>query len=478
MSWLHLFVHATRMGDAELSLDEAGTWGVARRSLGTLVTLPTAFHSQPPLYYFILHGLIGISSQQWFLRGFSWLCFLITLQFVLFYLDELNLFARLFLCLLLIYADISHYLATAVRPYGLATLCTLVSTVLLTRLLREPTRRRAIAYALWALAMLYSMAFAVAVLLVHGMVAAATVTAALPRFGLRDALRRHRALLLAMTCVVIAYLPYLFMAIHYQYKPNPAHTLDLVRNPHTYENALTEQFQLPVPMMLGLFALCVFAVAGELRGRNFVVLLWPLLVFGQIAFVFFFIVGRSPIGAQPKYMMPAFLAVCMLAALGFQQLLPRTERAVWHCVPVLLGALVWSRYGDFHTYMHTRAPLGQFEILHGAMAQQPGKKLIFFDIGYEGQFLEHVIRDDANVDLGIMRGPAWATGGDNHLDPKYIIDTVDKAAPTTRCFFYYLQHPNGPYATAFVPTMQRLGYTELPALPRIHGHRVPGFCRN
>ena len=65
ISWLHLFVHGTRIDHSELDLDESGTWGVARRSLGVVLTLPTEFHSQPPLYYLILHGIIQISSSTW-----------------------------------------------------------------------------------------------------------------------------------------------------------------------------------------------------------------------------------------------------------------------------------------------------------------------------------------------------------------------------------------------------------------------------
>src|SRR2546430_6419188 len=150
---LHLFVHGAWIDRDELILDEAGTWGVAVQPLGRLLTLPTEFHSQPPLYYIVLHLLLHAGSAPWFLRGFSWLCCLLFIGYALFFIEELSLLARVVLCLLFLHGDLTHYLATSVRPYAMAAFCTLVASVTLVRLARAPTRRRLVAYAAWALAM-------------------------------------------------------------------------------------------------------------------------------------------------------------------------------------------------------------------------------------------------------------------------------------------------------------------------------------
>jgi hypothetical protein len=477
VSWLHLFVHGTGIGRHELGLDEAGTWGVAARPLGVVLTLPTEFHSQPPLYYLVLHFLLGINDSPWFLRGFSWLCCLLCVQLILFYLDELTLLARVFLSVLFIYAGLTTYLATNVRPYGMATLATLAASVLLVRLARAPTRRRAIAYAVWATVMLYTMAFNIATFMAHSLAAAAVVTVDLARFGRLAAWRRHRGLLLAMGTVVIAYLPYLFLALHYQYKPNPVRTIDKVLRYGTYELTVMDHFQLATPVMLGLCALWAVGIVGELRERNGLVLLWPLMAVGQIAFVYFFIVGRSPIGPQGKYMMPSFVALAALAAFGVHHLLAARARAAWLVLPPLLAALVWPRYRQFHDYMKSSIPPGPFGVLHREMSKQHGKKVIFFDIGYDGQHLEYVIRNDPDITTATDRSSGWGSGGTNRLEASYVLATIGRSHATTRCYYYYLKYPSGPYATTFVPAMQRLGYQQVPALPPIHGHAVPGFCR-
>lgn len=479
IAWLHLFVHGTRIDHHELVLDEAGTWGVATRPFLEVLTLPTEFHSQPPLYYLILHVIAGIDSSPWVLRGFSWLCCLLVVLFILFHADELALHTRVFASLLFVFSDLTSYLATTVRPYGLATLCTLVSSVLLVRLLRRPTRRRAIAYGIWTTAMLYTMAFDVAVLMVHGLVVAGLCahTALVHGEGWRPVLRRNQDLLVALAAVGVAYLPYLAMAVHYQYKPNPTRTLDLVLRLTTYEVTFQDHFGLASPMMAGLYALCAFAIFAELRARNVTVWLWPLLAVGQVAFVYFFIIGRSSIGAQGKYMMPAFVAMVVLASLGFQQLTRPVVRGLWPVLVVVMAVLAWPRYQQFRQALAAPRPVGPFETLHREMARQPGKKLIFFDVGYDGQHLEYVIRDDPQVATATRRGRGWASGGESHLTDDYVADTITRTAAFTRCYYYFLQHPQGPYSRVFVPAMQRLGYAPLPPLPLIHGRQVPGFCK-
>jgi hypothetical protein len=76
-----------------------------------------------------------------------------------------------------------------------------------------------------------------------------------------------------------------------------------------------------------------------------------------------------------------------------------------------------------------------------------------------------------------MRGRGWGAAGDNHLDPAYVVSTIEKNAANTRCFYYFLADPAGPFATAFVPTMTRLGFKEVARLPETHGRQVPGYCR-
>jgi hypothetical protein len=478
VSWLHLFVHTLGIKYSDLPLDDAGTWGVARRSLGTLLTLPTEFNSQPQLFYFFLHYLINISTSPWFLRGISWFFCWVLIMFVLFYWHELSLFSRLAFCLLFIFGDITHYLATAVRPYGMGSWLTLVSTVMLLRLLREPSLRRAIIYAIWTTAMLYTMAFEVAVFLVHGLFVVGTLVATLVRHGRAQALSRGKVWLPTLVAVSLAYLPFLILAIHYQYRSNPTDTLAKVLTLSTYTVTIENHFRFSQEAMLGLLVLSSLGLVGELGRRNWLVLLWPLTIVGSIAFVWYFIVGRSVIGAQGKYMMPAYLAVCALAAMGFQQFRPLVRRRFWPALVVMLALLVGSKFEAFHAYMKAEPEIGPFTVLHRQMLSQPGKKVIFFDIGYDGQHVEYVARHDPNVIFATMRGRGWASGGDNHLTDEYVTNTIEASREECRCFFYYIENPRGPFARAFVPTLERRGFKRIPSMTRIWNHEVVGYCRD
>ncbi|MGO9288935.1 MAG: hypothetical protein ACLQIJ_09300, partial [Polyangia bacterium] len=70
---VHLFRNGQGLAAKELSLDEAGTWGIAAQSFWRNCTLPTEFHSQPPLYYFLLHFLVKFGESELYMRSISWL---------------------------------------------------------------------------------------------------------------------------------------------------------------------------------------------------------------------------------------------------------------------------------------------------------------------------------------------------------------------------------------------------------------------
>lgn len=477
VSWLHLFVHTVGIRSSDLPLDDAGTWGVARRGLGTLFTLPTEFHSQPPLYYFLLHFLLPISSSPWFLRGISWFFCWLLILFVLFYWHEVSLWGRLCFSLLFIFASLTDYLSSAVRPYGLASFLTFGATVMLLRLLAEPSYRRGRNYVLWATPMLYTMAFEVAVLMVHGLVVVAAALVAIIRLKRPEALRRGKVWVLTMATLVVAYLPYLLLAFHHQYKPNPVASLDRVLLVKTYTEILRGMLGLPVgPFFFFLIGLVCLGIVAKLRHGDGRVLLWPLMVVIPIAFVCYFIIGRSPVGAQHKYMLPALLAMCALITLGLEPFRP--QREFWPVLIVFLAFLVNERLPAFHKSLTGPPEIGPFTILHRELMTFPGKKLIFFNVGYDGQHLEYVTRDDADVLYGTMRGPGWASGGDNHLNDDYVVNTIEQTRQECRCYFYHQPANGGPYTRAFLPTVQKHGYRAARALSGIWGPQVVGYCRD
>jgi len=470
---IHLFVNALHLADRELWLDEASTWGVAVQSLARNIALPIEFHSQPPLYYFVLHGLLQISSSEWFIRGFSWLLMLGLIALMLLWLDELRLGARAFLAFVFVFGGFAHYLSQELRPYALATITTFVATVLFLRALNEPTRPRARAYGIVAVVMLYSLAFDVWVFTAHGVFLLGVVGVRSWRRGLRPTLNQLAPLLIAVALVAAAYLPYVAAALHYQGNQGHPTWGGALREVFTlahYTDAIAALMPLSQPYSLLLYGLIFVAVIAGILQRNADFVLWILLIVGQIAFVNGFLHGRSFV--NERYYAPAYPALLFLMASGFHQALIDRPK-LWLAAPVVLLILVWIEYGPFRDSARSPRAGGRWRSLRRALADVPGRKVIFFDTGYEGQMLQYEARRDTDLALALQKGAGWASGGDNHLDPQYIKATIAKEAPTTRCFYYRIDRSPSPYLTTFVPAMAELGY----ALAASPGDGVAGYCK-
>ena len=179
---------------------------------------------------------------------------------------------------------------------------------------------------------------------------------------------------------------------------------------------------------------------------------------------------------EDQLLRPAFLAACTLVSLGIQQFQPLVRQPVWLVLVGLLAVLAGSKFQAFHAYMNAESDTGQFTIMHRELMKYPGKKVIFFDVGYDGQHLEYVTRDDPDVSYATMRGRGWASGGAYRITEEYVRSTIEHSQGTTRCFFYFVHEPGGPVAKAFVPTLERKGYRRTPRFPLIWGHEVVGYC--
>jgi hypothetical protein len=141
----------------------------------------------------------------------------------------------------------------------------------------------------------------------------------------------------------------------------------------------------------------------------------------------------------------------------------------------VLALVTFLKYPAWAAYMRSGPDLGTFAVLHRELRTFPGKKVFFSDVGYDGQRPEYVTREDSDIIYATRRGPGWAAGGAGEMTNDYVIATIEQWHEA-RCFFYYLFFPEGPYATAFVPTLTKLGYRRARALPATLGHPVVGYC--
>jgi uncharacterized membrane protein len=153
----------------ELSIDEAATYHVATHALPELVRLAIESHSQPPLFYVLVHFLLPLADSELVLRGISWVCLLALVWVVVLGVRELSLGARGLFGLLLVSSDYAYSLLI-VRPYALCALTSFLASLLLLRALETPQRPRLlIGYGVALAAALGTAAFNAWLFVAHGL---------------------------------------------------------------------------------------------------------------------------------------------------------------------------------------------------------------------------------------------------------------------------------------------------------------------
>jgi hypothetical protein len=55
--------------------------------------------------------------------------------------------------------------------------------------------------------------------------------------------------------------------------------------------------------------------------------------------------------------------------------------------------------------------------------------------------------------------------------------TIERDHAEIACFFQVVGSTEGPFAQAFVPTLETLGYREIGPLPTTEDHPLVGYCR-
>jgi hypothetical protein len=490
---LHLFRNGLNIDHKELWGDEAATFLLAVHPISDVLTMPTRIHSQPPLYYLLIHFVAPFGASEFILRGISWALCMGLLYFILFSLRELRLLSRVLLALLFIFNEFTVYLAQELRPYSLSALTSFVATAYLARLADAPTRWRTFAaYVAAATLMLYSLAFDVGVLLAHGLWALGFLLLRIRERGLRDAARTYYRVPLALASIALLYLPYLvFVSSHHLHegKPSLAGSLRELTTWARYAGTIQELTPIDFPFSYALYGLALYAVVARRGSKAW---LWALVLFVQIAFVHGFMYGRY----KPllRYMTPAFPALIYLVALGFDHLIRQKPRRLWAVALAVLLALTIKLGPTYASYARAPLPEQNWRRLSTELKKIEGKKAIFFRTGLYSVMLAYIARGDA--DIQILNGGkdslppgfnAPAIGADP-ITKKFVEQSIEKHRPDTRCFFYSMDRRrpgrDALFEGTFVPAMEKLGYE--PTF-KLESNRVPdpfhdhydvrGYCR-
>ena len=476
----------------ELSLDEASTYHIATHPLGELVRLAVESHSQPPLYYLILHFILPLGDSELVLRGVNWLFVLALVWVVVLGMRELSLLARGMFGLILVTSHYAYRLMI-VRPYALCILTSFLASLLLLRALEAPQRKRLlVGYGIALAAALGSAAFNAWLLVAHGLVLAAAFLGLARREGARAALRRLGWLFGVLGLVGAAYFPYvLHVREHAASRGSPSllSSLAAIWSPHRYAWFVRSMagdgwaaYLLLVPIALGAW-----------RFRGTAALLWLAVGLGQPLFTVMFMAGRG--SAQPRYVSPAFPVLVLLVVAGIEQVV------LW-----LLRSLRWQQrlafvpmgFACIAAALHTKELMARggpdprdvnWQRLSQELSRVKGQKVVFFRVGINAQMPAYYSRHDQSVEY-VLPSPLGDNRANKSIASRALIGRGIREHPRARCFVYVKDARRGKrgkdlYDKVFTRKMAELGYvasfTVKSGKVRNKSHdsySAHGFCRH
>jgi hypothetical protein len=467
----HVFLIVPQLVKGELDLDESSTVLVASRPLAQVAVVPTEFHSQPPLFYLALHAVERWSTSEGVLRALPWL-FMLAAGATLLIVDlGLSPLTRVVALALLLLTPYGQYIALDIRPYSLATCLALGSFALLWQLLVAPSRWRAVGYVVITTLMVYSLAMAIWVIVAEGLAVVTALAYDALHVGSREAFNRRWLPVAALGLVVLLSLPYVAEVWRLQGAIRHPSLLSSLRdglNPRFFVSGPIYLAQSPGGLGLIALALAATAVAASFVGREPLVWFLMLILSSQIGLTHGFLAGRS--GFAFRYLAPAFPALCILVGIGAERIAGRFQWTpsimVAPAMAVSLAAAVTM------VRARGREPVGPWRQVRVDMEAMPGPKIVFFDIGWDGQRLQYEIRNDANVRV-LTDAHSWAPGG-SHMTPGYVERMIQANARLTRMFFYQYDPTWRPaiFDSTFAPAMVRLGCR------RAYEREVPTYVRD
>jgi len=305
-------------------------------------TIKGAF-TQPPLFYWIGHFVAKIGTDPLTLRSISLASYVAMIGFVTFALRELRFATRIFLCFVLIMSPFGAYATTEFRPYALAALSILISSVLFYRAINQPSRwLSAISYGLAALALQYSltlncvtfglqMAFLGISILYYGY-----------KEGFKHTFNKYKPLIIVSVtlCIEYAFLLNTVMQTGLKLFPAPQFHLfnyikALLKNMIVLKNEIillrswVVSFG-PVFLLLG-------CITG-LRKHKWITAYLILLLGGQLLFSTFMTYSQIDYPAPQRYFVASYVAFSLLCAIGaeyfFQHINRKTAVVIIVCLLV------------------------------------------------------------------------------------------------------------------------------------------------
>ena len=290
-----------------------------------------SYHMQPPLYYWIGHFVAKIGSDPLTLRSISSVFYIIMIGFVMFGLREFQLATRTFLCFVLIMSPFAAFAATEFKPYSMAALSILVSSVFLYRAMKRPARwLSAVAYGLSALLLQYSLTLNCFAFGLQMGFLSVTILYFCSKDGIRQTIKKYSPLIIVSVPLCIEYTVFLNVLRHTGQILFPTSTLQFHMD--NYIKALLTNIKIFKEDILFIrswalsfapAALLLGCITGLRRQRGITAYL-ILLLGGQLLFSTFMTFSRID-WLSERYLVASYVAFALLCAVGGEYLFQRMD---------------------------------------------------------------------------------------------------------------------------------------------------------
>jgi hypothetical protein len=320
------------MADRMFWLNEVYDFFIVNQSFWEIPKWTTCgYFMQPPLFYWVGHFVVKIGTDPLTLRSISLVFYIIMIGFAIFAVRELRLATRVFLCFVLIMSPFGAYAATEFRPYALAALSILVSSVLFYRAIKQPSRwLSAISYGLAVLALQYSLTLNCFTFGLQMAFLSASILYFCYKEGFKQTLAKYKPLIIVSVPLCIEYALFLNIVTQTGLNLFPApqfHLFNYIKALLKNMIVLKEEIILIRSWALSFAPACLLlgCITG-LRRHRWITAYLILLLGGQLIFSTFMTFSRIDYPAPQRYFVASYVAFALLCGIGAEYLFQRLDR--------------------------------------------------------------------------------------------------------------------------------------------------------
>jgi hypothetical protein len=318
------------------------------------------YHMQPPLFYWIGHFVAKIGTDPLTLRSVSLAFYFIMIGFVIFALRELQLATRTFLCFVLIMSPFGAFAATEFKPYALAALSILISSVFFYRALNQPLRwMSAISYGLAALVLQYSLTLNSFTFGLQMVFLGLTLIYFFYKEGFKQTLSKYKPLIIVSALLCFEYILLINMIRQTGLLLFPSSPLQFDLFNYTkalIKNTILFKEEIVLIRSWALSFAPAFFLLGcitGLRRYRWITVYLILLLGGQVLFSTFMTFSRID-WISERYLVASYVSFTLLCAIGAEYLFQHLDRKTSIIIIVcLLGTTLPGSISKFYTSLNT-----------------------------------------------------------------------------------------------------------------------------